>query len=121
MPPVIDRNGTRPIRAYACFPEVHARPLAKQKRHGKYFRSLWSRLPRDEPGAIRPEPDDCPYLPLCGQARLREILLRKEVIQPLVPQRLPCYDFIPVTNRTLGVYPPCGSNRRLRVQSAPMM
>jgi len=23
------------------------------------------------------------------------------VIQPLVPQRLPCYDFIPVTNHTL--------------------
>ena len=29
-------------------------------------------------------------------------LLRKEVIQPLVPQRLPCYDFIPVTELTLG-------------------
>ena len=29
--------------------------------------------------------------------------LKKEVIQPLVPQRLPCYDFIPVTKRTLGV------------------
>ena len=25
------------------------------------------------------------------------ILLRKEVIQPQVPLRLPCYDFIPVT------------------------
>ncbi len=49
------------------------------------------------------------------------ILLRKEVIQPLVPQRLPCYDFIPVTNRTLGVYLPCGLSQRLRVQSASMM
>ena len=29
-------------------------------------------------------------------------LLRKEVIQPLVPQRLPCYDFIPITNHTFG-------------------
>ena len=28
--------------------------------------------------------------------------LRKEVIQPLVPQRLPCYDFTPITGRTLG-------------------
>ena len=27
--------------------------------------------------------------------------LKKEVIQPLVPQRLPCYDFIPVTKHTL--------------------
>ena len=31
-----------------------------------------------------------------------EILLRKEVIQPHLPVRLPCYDFAPVTNLTLG-------------------
>ncbi len=30
------------------------------------------------------------------------LLLRKEVIQPQVPLRLPCYDFIPVTAHTLG-------------------
>ena len=29
-------------------------------------------------------------------------LLRKEVIQPQVPLRLPCYDFIPITNHTFG-------------------
>ena len=29
------------------------------------------------------------------------LLLRKEVIQPQVPLRLPCYDFIPVTNHSL--------------------
>ena len=28
-------------------------------------------------------------------------LLRKEVIQPQVPLRLPCYDFIPITTHTL--------------------
>ena len=33
-----------------------------------------------------------------------EFLRRKEVIQPQVPLRLPCYDFIPVTSYTLG---PC--------------
>jgi hypothetical protein len=32
------------------------------------------------------------------------ILHKKEVIQPQVPLRLPCYDFIPVTSCTLG---PC--------------
>ena len=32
------------------------------------------------------------------------LLLRKEVIQPLVPQRLPCYDFIPVIYHTLGAF-----------------
>jgi len=36
------------------------------------------------------------------------ILLRKEVIQPQVPLRLPCYDFIPVTGHTLGTFLPCG-------------
>ena len=49
------------------------------------------------------------------------LLLRKEVIQPLVPQRLPCYDFIPITTHTLGGSPPCGLVRRLRVQTAFMM
>ena len=43
-------------------------------------------------------------------------LLRKEVIQPLVPQRLPCYDFIPITTHTLGRL-----NAGLRVQTAFMM
>ena len=33
------------------------------------------------------------------------MLLRKEMIQPQVPLRLPCYDFIPVTSYTLGLYP----------------
>ena len=32
-------------------------------------------------------------------------LLRKEVIQPLVPQRLPCYDFIPITTHTFDGAP----------------
>ena len=35
-------------------------------------------------------------------------ILRKEVIQPLVPQRLPCYDFTPIISHTLGAYPPKG-------------
>jgi len=35
-----------------------------------------------------------------------EFLLRKEVIQPQVPLRLPCYDFIPVTAHSVGGCPP---------------
>ena len=35
-----------------------------------------------------------------------EILLRKEVIQPHLPVRLPCYDFAPVTNLTLDSFLP---------------
>ena len=30
------------------------------------------------------------------------VLLRKEVIQPHLPVRLPCYDFVPITDPTLG-------------------
>ena len=30
-----------------------------------------------------------------------DIILRKEVIQPQVPLRLPCYDFTPVANPTV--------------------
>jgi hypothetical protein len=32
----------------------------------------------------------------------KNCFLRKEVIQPLVPQRLPCYDFTPIISHTLG-------------------
>ena len=34
------------------------------------------------------------------------LLLRKEVIQPHLPVRLPCYDFAPVTNLTLDSFLP---------------
>ena len=36
--------------------------------------------------------------------RTRGFLLRKEVIQPQVPLRLPCYDFIPITIHTFGTF-----------------
>jgi len=39
------------------------------------------------------------------------------VIQPQVLLRLPCYDFTPIMNHTLGTCFPCGLARRLRVQS----
>ena len=32
----------------------------------------------------------------------KSVLLLKEVIQPHLPVRLPCYDFIPITNNTFG-------------------
>ena len=48
-------------------------------------------------------------------------LLRKEVIQPQVPLRLPCYDFIPVTAHSVEGCLPCGLARRLRLQATSMM
>ncbi len=44
------------------------------------------------------------------------LLLRKEVIQPQVPLRLPCYDFTPITDHTLGACLPFGLAQRLLVQ-----
>jgi hypothetical protein len=47
--------------------------------------------------------------------------LRKEVIQPQVLLRLPCYDFTPIMNHTLDGYPSCELARRLLVQSTFVM
>ena len=45
---------------------------------------------------------------------------RKEVIQPQVPLRLPCYDFAPVTALAFGRLPPCGLLHGLRALTASM-
>ena len=42
-------------------------------------------------------------------------LPRKEVIQPHLPVRLPCYDFTPITDPTLDACLPCGLAQRLQV------
>ena len=44
-----------------------------------------------------------------------EELLRKEVIQPHLPVRLPCYDFVPIAGPTFDSSFPCGLGHRLRV------
>ena len=41
-----------------------------------------------------------------------DISSRKEVIQPQVPLRLPCYDLVPVTELTVGRRLPCGLAKR---------
>ena len=50
-----------------------------------------------------------------------EQILRKEVIQPQVPLRLPCYDFTPVADLTVDGYVPCGFAHRLKVKPTPMV
>jgi hypothetical protein len=40
---------------------------------------------------------------------------RKEVIQPQLPLRLPCYDFTPIIDPTFDGSLPCGLVHRLRV------
>jgi hypothetical protein len=43
------------------------------------------------------------------------VLLRKEVIQPHLPVRLPCYDFVPIADPTFDHSLPCGLGHGLRV------
>ena len=48
-------------------------------------------------------------------------ILRKEVIQPQVPLRLPCYDFTPVAKPTVVACLSCELAQRLRVNPTPMV
>ena len=47
--------------------------------------------------------------------REKMVLLRKEVIQPHLPVRLPCYDFVPIADPTFDHSLPCGLGHGLRV------
>jgi hypothetical protein len=66
---------------------------------------------------------ECGRLPRLFPHRPRTGLLeisRKEVIQPQVPLRLPCYDFAPVTELTFDGCPSCELAHRLQVPPASM-
>ena len=52
---------------------------------------------------------------------LSAAFLRKEVIQPQVPLRLPCYDFTPVAKPTVVACLSCELAQRLRVNPTPMV
>ena len=55
------------------------------------------------------------------QAYLPKIILRKEVIQPQVPLRLPCYDFTPVADPSVAACLPERLAQRRRVEPTPMV
>ena len=56
-----------------------------------------------------------------GVEALSAMILRKEVIQPQVPLRLPCYDFTPVAKPTVVACLSCELAQRLRVNPTPMV
>ena len=59
---------------------------------------------------------DVPVRPGNGERRsVLKHVPRKEVIQPHLPVRLPCYDFTPITDPTLDACLPCGLAQRLQV------
>ena len=65
--------------------------------------------PSDTEDSVSPSRGD-------GASECRAVeLLRKEVIQPHLPVRLPCYDFTPIANPTFDGSLPKGLGHRLRV------
>ncbi len=56
-----------------------------------------------------------------GPKALSADILRKEVIQPQVPLRLPCYDFTPVAKPTVVACLSYELAQRLRVNPTPMV
>ncbi len=56
-----------------------------------------------------------------GPKALSTDILRKEVIQPQVPLRLPCYDFTPVAKPTVVACLSYELAQRLRVNPTPMV
>ena len=68
---------------------------------------------RGRPGTVTEFPKKAIYVLKALLSDLRDkrtyltkIILRKEVIQPQVPLRLPCYDFTPVAESYRGRLPP---------------
>ena len=66
---------------------------------------------------VRPEPSAFAERFECAET----FSLRKEVIQPQVLLRLPCYDFTPIMSHTLDGCFPCGLAHRLLVQPTFVM
>src|SRR6478736_10277408 len=54
------------------------------------------------------------HAPPHGRGWSGRVLLRKEVIQPHLPVRLPCYDFVPIASPPFDSSLPYGLGHRLR-------
>ena len=131
-PAARDERGTTSDRS--C-PQQSAEPVET----GRRFPGLSKRLARSlrtqqrarlapaPTTSFRPEGRTEPPLPpqqtnsQCSTHELDErhslspMLLRKEVIQPHLPVRLPCYDFVPIADPTFDSSLPCGLGHWLRV------
>ena len=106
-------NRTHPKRMRVAVREPKSIPIplpAGPKRNPRSQRSLPHQHAHAKPGTIpdawatRRTPDRRP-----------EKLRRKEVIQPHLPVRLPCYDLVPITSLTLDGSIHKGLGHRLRV------
>jgi hypothetical protein len=106
-------------------PELHTRV---RWREGKNRRGV-NVISRRAPSTRRPHSKAWNgagrYVRRASRDGLRRIEIhripRKEVIQPQLPLRLPCYDFTPVTNSTFDCSLPYGLGHRLRVSPASVV
>ncbi len=77
----------------------------------------------DGPAAMcgRPDGTTCQFRSTRRASPSARIFPRKEVIQPQVPLRLPCYDFTPVADPTVVRCFPYGLAHGRRVEPTPMV
>ncbi len=88
------QNSTAYVTAYVEIDIVPGEPVSRTAT------GLRPALPSNGTGACRSKSSGIP---------------RKEVIQPQLPLRLPCYDFTPIIDPTFDGSLPCGLGHRLRV------
>ena len=108
------RRGTNPTQE----------PDGQQEHHPQGWRSgnptahpchSLKTVPRQHAHTIRPSGRTRRHDPHASHAGDFHNLRRKEVIQPHLPVRLPCYDLVPIADLTLDGSPPNGLGHRLRV------
>jgi hypothetical protein len=104
-------NNTHPRVARSALP-ISLPRCRLRTNAGMPWKTTAARLfSQDSTGCIQPVP---PLTQLAPTARGGG-LLRKEVIQPHLPVRLPCYDFVPIASPTFDGSLPKGLGHRLRV------
>ena len=71
------------------------------------YSSLFSAVPMFGQGdpCLRANPVLVTTHTSCEASGASNLSVRKEVIQPQVPLRLPCYDLVPITSLALGIAP----------------
>ena len=120
--PLANASGAYPYLAlvqFSSFAESGRRVLRRRSLKTEQCAGSSGREGRVEP-EVRSTFPGCAHVgraPSASQARLCE-LPSKEVIQPQLPLRLPCYDFTPITSPTFDGSLPCGLGHRLRVLPA---
>ena len=78
---------------------THAYPLpSKKATHRQPLRARHTRTPLEHPPSTQKTHPHHQHS--SANAQKNNLLLRKEVIQPHLPVRLPCYDFVPIADPT---------------------